>query len=111
MMQNLRLVVGVAVLAGLCACQSRRIGPTPAPYPAARPQPLDVALASQARQILADQVHAPSPETRIHALEAISLAGGTGQASEIIRSLSDGEGSVRYAAAMAAGQLRLADAT
>jgi len=109
-MRSTRLLVGMLMFAALSACQSKRVASTPPPYPQARAQSLDVELATRAKRTLADQLRAPDAESRIHAIEAISLTRSVAQAPEIIRCLSDGESSVRYAAALAAGQLRLADA-
>ncbi|HWE95265.1 MAG TPA: HEAT repeat domain-containing protein [Tepidisphaeraceae bacterium] len=82
----------------------------PPPYPREKPVPLDPALAATARKELGDALRVADPVVRIHALEAIRLTTGNEHKADIIRCLSDPEAIVRFAAALAAGELRLHEA-
>jgi HEAT repeat protein len=94
----------------LAGCQAKRVRHTPVPYPEKQNVALRPELATAARQEIARQLQAPDPETRAHAIEAVSMTGSADLGAEVIRGLGDREPMVRYAAALAAGQLRLADA-
>ena len=82
----------------------------PPRVPLQKPVPLDPALAAAARAQLTAALHVADPVIRIHALEAIRLTTGDEHKADIIRCLSDNEAVVRFAAALAAGELRLGEA-
>ena len=82
----------------------------PPRVPPRKPMPLDPALAAAARAELTAALHAADPIIRIHALEAIRLTTGDEHKADIIQCLSDNEAVVRFAAALAAGELRLSEA-
>jgi HEAT repeat protein len=114
--------VGIAGVA-LMGCMSRpepgKVLPAPPPppaYPAATAVPIDPALRAAAQKELAEASHAADPFVRAHAIEAArEVMGGVGSAASldqgiILRGLTDREPVVRFAALMAAGELRVKDA-
>jgi HEAT repeat protein len=98
------------MVAASAACQPTRVQHLPPAYAPPRAESLDPQLVMDARHELAQDLHAPDAETRIHAIEGVSLSNSEEFVADIIRGLSDGEPMVRYAAALSIGQLRLADA-
>lgn len=86
--------------------------PKPPPaYPAKRNVPLDPQLASTSQHELSTALHSADPIERVHALEAIPqvrVAGSYRQ--DVLSALDDPESIVRFAAALAAGQMKLTDA-
>jgi len=90
----------------------RSFGPTKLPpaYPAAHDVSLDPQLRAEADVELQKDLRASSPELRAHAIEAVQETAGTSHTSEIIAALADPDPLVRYAAGLAAGELRLSGA-
>jgi len=79
----------------------------PAPPPR-RSVPLDPSLAASARQEITSAFASNDPIVRAHALEAIKdSAGGAEMAASVLTGLTDREPVVRFAATMAAGEMRL----
>lgn len=106
-----RLIVILMLAAGGCQqTAARRPSATPPSYPEAQAVPLDAGLSAAARKELADGFSSSDYNLRVHAIEAARLADAHEHASDIIRCLSDPQPYVRFAAAIAAGELRLADA-
>jgi HEAT repeat protein len=107
----------VACSLALCACSSHNSQthhgqdlPTPiepAPPPAYQPQSLDQTLHQSAIDELVSDCGATDPFLRSNALEALSENAPDLAQRPIMDSLSDPEPSVRFAAAIAAGRLRL----
>jgi HEAT repeat protein len=111
------LSVALAFLAGCGADKpDPRTGRLPGPsrqppaYPAVRNVPLDPRLRSDAENELVSALRASDPEVRAHAIEAFQDAGGVGHTADIVRAMGDPDPLVRYAACLAAGQLKLKDA-
>lgn len=113
------LVVFLSSSALLAGCGPKaqdlnaRVLPPPArppSYPKATPEPLDPQLREQARWEIFEAARSGKVEQRVHALEAIQDANLTEGQSEILDGLRDPEPIVRFAAAVAAGELRLAEA-
>ncbi len=82
----------------------------PPSYPKATPEPLDPQLREEGKREIFEAAHSGKIEQRVHALEAIQDANLTEGQTEILDGLRDPEPVVRFAAAVAAGQLRLAEA-
>src|SRR5438105_3938408 len=78
----------------------------PAPPPR-RSVPLDPALAASARQEITSAFASNDPIVRAHALEAIKDSVGKEMGASVVTGLSDREPVVRFAATMAAGEMRL----
>jgi HEAT repeat protein len=83
--------------------------PPPAVPPAPRPQakPLDVSLRDAARALILAQCSAADPFMRCNAIEAISEVDPADAAGPIANGLNDLDSPVRFAAALAAGQIQL----
>ncbi|HET6249969.1 MAG TPA: HEAT repeat domain-containing protein [Tepidisphaeraceae bacterium] len=75
------------------------------PYP-----PLDPALHAAADRVLSEMTRSSDPILRVHALEGIQDSNGTSHKEEILQALNDKEARVRFAAALAAGQLQIHEA-
>jgi len=103
------ILISIAALAG-CQHSPQRIVATPPPVPAVRDVPLDPNLATIARKQLADDMTSSKVEVKVHAIEAARTADGREHAADILKDLSDPQSEVRFAAALAAGELRLEDA-
>jgi HEAT repeat protein len=80
------------------------------PYPVARPTPIDQKLRDAANHELSVALLASDPLTRVHALEGIGDTDGISHRAEIINALRDPDAHVRFAAALAAGELKLPEA-
>lgn len=80
------------------------------PGPARRAVDLDPSLASAAQAELGAGLRAPDPLMRMHALEILRETSRNGQSDKILLALGDRDPGVRFAAAMAAGDLRLESA-
>lgn len=78
--------------------------------PAASPRPLDLGLKGQARQEISKAARSKDPLVRAHAMESIRQVGGRDGVEEVLWALGDQEPVVRYAAALAAGEMRLTEA-
>lgn len=108
-------VVAAGLLAAGCHAngtgspQGRMPGmPTPPPaYPAARTVSVNPQLQASARQELAESLHSPTAILRAHAIEAVREVDGAEHEADIVAALGDTAPVVRYAAAMAAGDLKL----
>jgi HEAT repeat protein len=123
--QGFACFVVIAVIAGLTGCV-RKSGPTiqeleakeikpsrrPPPVPKPLATPLDASLAGQARSEIAAAHDSTDPLLRANALEALQRSGASAETARepVLRGLSDRESIVRFAAAMTAGQLKLAAA-
>ncbi len=81
--------------------------PLPPPVRAERLDPVNQAAA---RKELETAIVSSDPIMRMHAIEAAQNGMGASSKALILARLKDAESPVRFAAAMAAGQLRLADA-
>jgi HEAT repeat protein len=83
----------------------------PPPVPPARDVPLDPSLASAARAELTEALRSKDASLRSNALEAMrNVPDDDVSRRAILKGLEDEEPIVRFSAAMAAGELRLADA-
>jgi HEAT repeat protein len=69
--------------------------------------PLDLALRETAHKVLADEAAAQDPILRVHAIEAERESIGAGAKDDYLRALNDTAPVVRYAGAMAVGELQL----
>jgi HEAT repeat protein len=90
-----------------------RVLPKPKQPPAVRPAkdvPLDPSLASAARTELTEAVHSKDATLRSNALEAMRDVPDDVSRQAILKGLEDEAPIVRFSAAMAAGELKLADA-
>jgi HEAT repeat protein len=79
----------------------------PPPVPPVKAEARDAQLASTAVQELLRQTKSESPLLRAHALEAIKMADVRAGYPAILAGMQDQAGLVRYAACLAAGELRL----
>jgi len=105
---------------------SRQVKPPKPPpdYPPAKDEPLDPALRAAAEHEIEQAADSSDPVVRAHALEvmrtvantpgaqstAAGATGGSAWRAHILRGLSDTEPLVRFAASMAAGELKLPEA-
>lgn len=105
----LAAIVGLALTAG---CKSTAPPPprVPPPAPVARTVPLDRQLISAAQLELNVQLQSTDPIARAHVLEAFEETNSTERRTDVINALGDTQSIVRFAAAMAAGALRIHDA-
>ena len=109
---SLKLLLLATLLTG-CAGRANRLDrppPPPPSYPPAQNVPLDPALQGAAKQEIMVALDARDPLIRAHAIEAVKDGIGASGADAIIRHLSDDSAVVRFAAALAAGELRLRQA-
>jgi len=102
------------VLAGCASSRSDMKTPIPPP-PVARaprylPEPLESGLRTKAREILTSEAGATDPFLRCNVIEATANVDPTDAAAIVLKGLSDKQASVRFAAAVAAGQMKLVDA-
>ena len=110
------MVLLVMLVVGGCASNPPRpvtdvpVPKDPPPPPPRAHTPIDPALQESARQQLIQSAHSTEPIIRIHAVEA--MQNGLGAAGEpmIVAALSDPDPGVRFAACLAAGELRFASA-
>jgi HEAT repeat protein len=109
-------LLAVALAAG---CGQNRSAPrakwapspkAPPAAPAAADVPFDSLLREAAARQIAQSERSDIDVTRAHAVEAHQEARDAGAGRAILRGLSDSSDVVRFASAMAAGQVRLADA-
>jgi HEAT repeat protein len=107
----------LALLATGCAGGGGRAGgieppkPKEIPLPAPpRDVPVDPGLQSAAKEVLNRSLGAQDPALRAHAIEGLRETQGESAAPQILPALADGSPIVRFAAALAAGELRLAAA-
>ncbi len=107
----------LAALLALGACAGGPVGgkltkpsAPPPSYPASQPMALDEDLRRQARNELLAQLNSSDEAQVAHALEAGQQTLGTDAAGAILNSLQNPSPLVRFAAAMAAGRLRIAAA-
>jgi HEAT repeat protein len=111
-MRTAAICLAMLVAAG---CSSERatapVRPPPLPpVPKAQVVPLDPALREQAARQLRGLVTDREPAVRAHAIEGLRDGLGVAAEAEIVPALSDPSARCRYAAAMAAGELRLTTA-
>src|SRR5213593_2704672 len=112
---SLALLLLSASLLGCAGQGGKRVRPDrpPAPppsYPSAQNVPIDPALQGAAKQEIMLALDARDPLIRAHAIEAVKEGIGAPGADAIIRHLTDDSAVVRFAAALAAGELRLRQA-
>jgi HEAT repeat protein len=91
----------------------RRVMQPPKPPPAVPPvvqTPIDEQLQAEAKAELVRGAESSTPLVRAHALELMREASFAGAGPYVMRGLDDDAPVVRFAAAMAAGELRVADA-
>lgn len=112
-------VVGVGLLAGCGAntppktqTATRQIPAPkePPPPPAVRNEPIDPALRTAARAELNSALGSQSTLIRMHAIEAAQNTVGAAEPSIYLNALADQTAGIRFAGAMASGQLRIAAA-
>ena len=84
-----------------------KLPPAPPTVPARENVPIDPALQQQAKAELMAAVESSDPVIRAHAIEALRETAGVDAADTIIKHLTDDAAIVRFAAALAAGELRL----
>ena len=116
---RLKWITATVTLAGLWGCASgpqkvNHAMPAPQPPVAAAPkyspQALNPELKDKARRELLSDMIAVDPFLRCNALEALSDVDPSDAATPVLAALNDPEGSVRFAAIMAAGEMKLVDA-
>ncbi|MDB5171784.1 MAG: repeat protein [Phycisphaerales bacterium] len=105
-----RILFTLTLVFGLTGCATAHAPKEPPRVPPRQAVQLDPSLAAAARGELTGALRVPDPVVRIHALEAIRLTAADEHKADIIRCLSDGEAVVRFAAALAVGELRIEDA-
>jgi HEAT repeat protein len=79
----------------------------PPAVPPARQVPLDPALLEQARRVVEQSARHSDPYLRANAMEAVRLGMGPEHGQIVLRGLDDADPVVQFAAAMAAGEMRL----
>ncbi len=82
----------------------------PPDYPKARNEALDKSLTARAEQVLVEALGSTEPIQRAHAIEGFRLSENRSHAAELIRMLGDPAPIVRFAAALAAGEMKLEEA-
>src|SRR5689334_3497974 len=93
--------------------EDRKLPDDKHPLPAVPPRvatPIDPKLQAEAADVLKASLDSNSPITRAHAIEAAQKVFHEQAAAAIIAALSDKEPVVRFAATVAAGDLKLASA-
>jgi HEAT repeat protein len=111
-----RGIVGLLLALALGGCASAVDTKMPSPPPPVKPAPkyspeaLDPALRIKARDELQAQADSPDQFLRCHAIEAISDVDPVNAAPIVLKGLTDTQPSVRFAAAMAAGKMKLLEA-
>jgi HEAT repeat protein len=116
--QVMKKAVGILLLFILGGCASNtdstaKLPPPPpsvAPAPKYSATPIDSKLHAQAARELILETASPDPFMRCNAIEALSDVDPSDADDAIMKGLSDSEPAVRFASAMAAGQLKLVDA-
>src|SRR4051812_34715009 len=111
-LRSITLILSTSLFIG-CGGRAKRLDrppPPPPSYPPAQNVPLDPALQGAAKQEIMVALDAPDPLIRAHAVEAVKEAIGPSGADVIIRHLTDQAAVVRFAAALATGELRLRQA-
>src|SRR5205085_4650769 len=92
---------------------AKREFPKPAsvkPPPPPKDVPVDASLQAEARRTLEEAFKSPEPAPRVHAMEGIRQVMGESALPQVQQALQDGTSMVRFAGAMAAGELKLAAA-
>jgi HEAT repeat protein len=116
--QIMKNALGILLALILGGCASRpdaaeKLPPPPtpiAPAPKYSPTPLDAGLRAQAVRELISQTASPDPFMRCNAIEALSDFDPSDSTDAVLKGLRDPDPPVRFAATMAAGQLKLVDA-
>ncbi len=102
------------VLGGCASASNDRKMPVPSPpvqpAPKYSPQVLDSELRAKAREELLAQADSDDPVLRCNAIEALSDVDPEDAAPAVLKGLSDPRAMVRFASAVAAGQMKLVDA-
>jgi HEAT repeat protein len=113
-MKKRTLVPFFASLALLSACANKTAPATNPPPPRQVPSaptaastPLDPALRESARQVILSDVRSDDEYLRANAIEALSRVDPNDAQEPILKGLSDPAPSVRYTAAIAAGELKI----
>ncbi|HEX4797082.1 MAG TPA: HEAT repeat domain-containing protein [Humisphaera sp.] len=104
------LIVLSLTVSAMCGCQSTRVRPTVPASPQPHAVALDEGLSAAAKTMLADALVSPDTEVRVHAIEAIRLTDPQEHNADILRALRDPQPQVRFAGALASGDLRLQEA-
>jgi len=84
--------------------------PSEPPAPKYSPESLNSGLRAQAREELLAETNAADPFLRCNAIEAMSEVDPSQVAPVVLKELKDPQASVRFAAVVAAGQMKLVDA-
>lgn len=102
------------VLGGCASSRNDTKMPVPPPQvaraPKYSPEPLDPDLRSKAREELLAEANASDPFLRCNVIEAMSEVDPADAAPLVLKGLSDSQPAVRFASAVAAGQMKLVDA-
>jgi HEAT repeat protein len=102
------------ILSGCASTSSDTKTPIPPapvrPAPKYLPTAIDPGLRADARQELLAEANADDPILRCNAIEAMSDADPSDAAPMVLKGLTDTQPIVRFAAAVAAGQMKLVDA-
>src|SRR5579862_2862058 len=117
-MNSIQFVIAAFALSLACGCGglNQKMGKPPgtpidAPPPPPRVNvPLDPKLRASAERELTVEFRASDPLLRVHSLEAMRDANATAHQAEIVSALADQEPRVRFAAALACGEMRIAAA-
>jgi HEAT repeat protein len=109
-MRNIFQFIVIAIIALLSGCQEKRVESMPASYPQPKQVAVDQGLSAAAKKEVAQDLASPDPEVRAHAIETVRLTASQDHAPDIIRGLGDAQPIIRFASALAAGEMRLADA-
>lgn len=104
------LVLG-CLLAGCARGGGRPVAAKPPPLPPPpEPTPIDPSLVEQARAEVRRAAASSNPRLRGQAIEALVLGVGPSASGEILPALADPEATVRFAALLALGQLKVREA-
>lgn len=117
MMQRSYWITGFILVLNLLGCanssyEGKLPGPPKPPpdYPDAVSMPIDPALTAAAKQEIDNAAESNNAFIRAHAIEAIQKTRGGEGADRILQGLDDDKSVVRFASALAAGQLGLQQA-
>jgi HEAT repeat protein len=113
-----KITFGLIVTLGLASCASsqadRKMPAAPAapvtPAPKYEPQALDPDLRAKAREELLAGLNDTDPVLRCNCIEALSKVDPTDASAVVMKDLSAQSDMVRFAAVVAAGQMKLVDA-
>ena len=113
-----RRTIGWLLALALAGCASATshdpkmpiLPPPVEPAPKYSPESLNSGLRARARAELLAETGSPDPFLRCNAIEAMSDVDPADAATIVLNGLTDDQASVRFAAAVAAGQMKLVDA-